>query len=163
MAFTPTEAQNASNKHVLWTTLDRVVEEVPRHEHMFVLMYVNARAGRRGKGGVGSKDDKILDAYGRDTLHDKGELLLFFANNHDLTVVNTFFSTPKGGVSHTFNGRGKKTYRLHPYETTWSQTRTERYGAPLAFLPFHFVPQHCIPTRQAPWPFCSKPPVEGLS
>ena len=31
-----------------------------------------------------------------------------FANNHDLASVNTFFSTPKGGVSHTFNGRGKK-------------------------------------------------------
>ena len=26
-----------------------------------------------------------------------------FANNHDLALVNTFFSTPKGGVSHTFS------------------------------------------------------------
>ena len=33
---------------------------------------------------------------------------LSFANNHDLAIVNTFFSTPKGGVSHTLNGRGKK-------------------------------------------------------
>ena len=31
-----------------------------------------------------------------------------FANNHNLALVNTFFSTTKGGVSHTFNGRGKK-------------------------------------------------------
>ena len=31
-----------------------------------------------------------------------------FANNHGLALVKTFFSTPKGGVSHTFNGRGKK-------------------------------------------------------
>ena len=31
-----------------------------------------------------------------------------FANNHDLAFVNMFFSTPKGGVSHAFNGRGKK-------------------------------------------------------
>ena len=53
--------------------------------------------------------DKSLGAYGRDTLNDNGELLLLsFANNHDLAIVNTFFSTPKGGVSHTFNGRGKK-------------------------------------------------------
>ena len=37
-----------------------------------------------------------------------GELLLSFANDHDLAIVNTFFSTPKGGVSHTFIGRGKK-------------------------------------------------------
>ena len=50
----------------------------------------------------------ILGAYGRDILNDNGELLLSFANNHDLAIVNTFFSTPKGGVSHTFNGRGKK-------------------------------------------------------
>ena len=31
-----------------------------------------------------------------------------FANNYDLAIVNTFFSTPKSGVSHTLNGRGKK-------------------------------------------------------
>ena len=71
-----------------------------------MLMDANARTGRREKGGVGSKDDKILDAYGRDTLNDNRELLLSFGNNHDLAIVNTF--TPKGGVSHTFNGRGKK-------------------------------------------------------
>ena len=71
-------------------------------------MDANARTGRREKGQVGSKDSKILGAYGRDTLNDNGELLLSFANNHDLALVNTFFSTPKGGVSHTFNGRGKK-------------------------------------------------------
>ena len=71
-------------------------------------MDANARTGRREKEGVGSKDNKILDAYGRDTLNDNGELLLSFANNHDEAILNTFFSTPKGGVSHTFNGRGKK-------------------------------------------------------
>ena len=53
-------------------------------------------------------DSKILGAYGRDTLNDNGELLLSFANNHDLALVNTFFSAPKSGVPHTFNGRGKK-------------------------------------------------------
>ena len=84
------------------------LEEVPRHERLFVLMDANARTGRREKGQVGSKDSKILGAYGRNTLNDNGELLLFFANNHDPALVNTFFSTPKGGVSHAFNGRGKK-------------------------------------------------------
>ena len=83
------------------------MEEVSKHEQLFVLMDANARTGRREKGQVGSKDSKILGAYGRDTLNDNGELLLSFANNHDLALVNTFFSTPKGGVSHTFNGRGK--------------------------------------------------------
>ena len=108
VAYAPTEAQNASNKHAFWTSLDRVVEEVPRHEQLFVLMDANARTGKMEKGQVGSKDSKILGAYGRDTLNDNGELLLSFANNHELALVSTFFSTPKGGVSHTFNGRGKK-------------------------------------------------------
>ena len=35
-------------------------------------------------------------------------LLLSFANNHDLAIVKTLFSTRKGGVSHTFNRQGKK-------------------------------------------------------
>ena len=108
VAYAPTETQNADKKHAFGTSLDRVVEEVPKHEQLFVLMDANAHTGRREKGEVGSKDGKIRGAYGRDTLNDNGELLLSFANNHDLALVNTFFSTPKGGVSHTFNGRGKK-------------------------------------------------------
>ena len=107
VAYAPTETNNASNRHLFWTTLDRAVKNVPRHEQLFVLMDANARTGRREKGGVGSKDNKSLGAYDRDTLNDNGELLLSFANNHDLAIVNTFFSTPKGGVSHTFNVRGK--------------------------------------------------------
>ena len=73
-----------------------------------MVMDANARTGRREKGQVGSKDSKFFGAYGRHTLNDIRELLLSFANNHDLALVNTFFSTPKGGVSHTFNGRGKR-------------------------------------------------------
>ena len=57
---------------------------------------------------MGSKDSKSFVAYCRNTLNDNGELLLSFANNHDLALVKTLFSTPKSGVSHTFNGRGKK-------------------------------------------------------
>ena len=107
MACASTETQNASNKYAFWASLARAVEGVPKHEQMFVLMDANARTGRREKGEVGSKDSKIFGAYGRDTLNYNGELLLSFANNHDLALVSTFFSTPKGGVSHTFNGRGK--------------------------------------------------------
>ena len=51
---------------------------------------------------------KAIGAYGQDALNDSGELLLFFANNYDLALVNTFFSISKGGVSHTLNGLGKK-------------------------------------------------------
>ena len=99
VAYAPTETHDASKKHAFRTTLDRAVKNVPRHEQLFVLMDANARTGRREKGGVGSKDNTILGAYGRDTVNDNGELLLSFANNHDLAIVNTFFSTPKGGVS----------------------------------------------------------------
>ena len=108
VAYAPTETQNADKTHAFRTSLDRAVEEVPKHEQLFVLMDANARTGRREKGQVGSKDGKILGAYGRDTLNENGELRPSFANNHDLALVSTFFSTPKGGVSHTFNGRGKK-------------------------------------------------------
>ena len=71
-------------------------------------MDANARTGSREEGGVESKDNKIFGAYGRDTLNDNGELLLSFANNDSLAIVNTFFSTSKGGISHTSNRRGKK-------------------------------------------------------
>ena len=107
VAYAPTEIHDASKKHAFWTTLDRAVKDAPRHEQLFVLMDANARTGRREKGGVGSKDNKILGAYGRDILNDNGELLLSFANNHDLAILNTFYKTPKGGVSHAFNRRGK--------------------------------------------------------
>ena len=107
VAYAPTETQNPSNKHAFWTSLDRAAEDVPKHEQLFVLMDANARTGRREKGQVGSKDSKILGAYGRDTLNDNGERVLSFANNHDLALLNTFFRTLKGGVSRTFNGRGK--------------------------------------------------------
>ena len=49
----------------------------------------------------------IPGAYGGDTLNGKGELLLSFANNHNLATVNTFFCISKDGISHTFNGRGE--------------------------------------------------------
>ena len=108
VAYALTETQTASNKHAFQTTLDRTVEEVPKHKQLFVLMDANARTEKREKRGIGIKDNQIIGAYSRDTLEDNGELLLFFANNHDLAIGNTFFSTPKGGVLHTFNGRGKK-------------------------------------------------------
>ena len=64
---------------------------------LFVLMDANVRTARNEKEGVASKDNNILSAYVRDILNDNEELLLFFANNHDLVLVNTFFSSPNGG------------------------------------------------------------------
>ena len=50
VAYAPTETQNGSNKHAFWTSLDRAVEEVPKHEQLFVLMDANARTGEEGEG-----------------------------------------------------------------------------------------------------------------
>ena len=79
---------------------------MPKHEQLFVLMDANGRTGRRGSGRPGNEQCEALDAYGRDTRNENGELLLSFASNHDLALVNTFFSTPQNGISHTFNGAG---------------------------------------------------------
>ena len=57
---------------------------------------------------MGSKDDKIIGAYGRETLNNNVEQFLSLKNNHDLVLAEAFLNTPNGGVSHTFNGRGKK-------------------------------------------------------
>ena len=83
--------------------MDKVVAEVPAHEQLFVLMDANARKGRRGRGESESESNKILGAYGRDEINDNGERLLSVAADKDLSLVNTFFRTPKGGISHTFN------------------------------------------------------------
>ena len=48
------------------------MKDVLPHKQLFVLMDANARTGKRGEGGVGSKDNKVLRPYGWDTLNDNG-------------------------------------------------------------------------------------------
>ena len=55
VAYAPTETHNASKKHAFWTTLDRALKTVPRHEQLFVLMDANARPGREEREGRGRK------------------------------------------------------------------------------------------------------------
>ena len=108
VGYAPTDTQSVGKKNAFWIALKRVVKEVPEHEQLFVLMDANARAGRRGGGKLGSEECKVLGVYGRDNLNDYGERLLSFSSNHELALLNTFFSTAKTAVSHTFSGRGKK-------------------------------------------------------
>ena len=108
VGYAPTDTQSVGKKNAFWTALERVVKEVPGHEQLFVLMDANARTRRRGGGKLGSKECKVLGAYGRDNLNDNGERLLSFSANHELALLNTFFSTAKNAISHTFNERGKK-------------------------------------------------------
>ena len=60
------------------------------------MMNANARTGRRGEG---CADDKLLGAYGRDTLNDNGGRLLAFSAENQLALVYTFFSAPKGAIA----------------------------------------------------------------
>ena len=66
-------------------------------------MDANARTGRMIEG-ESLQDEGILSTYGRDELNDNGKILLSFATDNKLAIMNTFFSTRKGGVSHTYKG-----------------------------------------------------------
>ena len=100
VAYPSTETQNICNNiHSGRPTLDRAaVEEIPKHKQLIVLVDAIVRTGKMEKRVRRSKDIKIIGAYGRDNPNDNGELLLPFANNHSLALVNTFFSKLKGGV-----------------------------------------------------------------
>lgn len=76
------------------------------------MMDANVRTGRRGEGYTGNK---VLGAYGRDImLNDNRARLLCVAADKNLSGINTFFSTPKREISHTFQSAnpGKGQYRL---------------------------------------------------
>ena len=108
VAYAPTETADVSRKNIFWTALDTAVKDVPPHEQLFVLMDANARTGQRREGGVRSKDNVVLGAYGRDTLNDNGERLLTFDANHGLALANTFFSARKSGTSRISTALDKK-------------------------------------------------------
>ena len=52
------------------------------------MMEANARTGTQGEDCV---DDKVLGAYGRDTLNDNGRRLLAFSAENQLAPVNYVF------------------------------------------------------------------------
>ena len=49
----------------------------------------------------------MLGAYGRDMPNENGNLLLGFAEDNKLALLNTFFCTPKSGVSYTFQSANR--------------------------------------------------------
>ena len=101
-AYAPTEVSKDKTKQVFWDGLDSLVQRIPAKKCSYVLMDANARTGRRIKGDS-LQDEGILGAYGRDELNDNGKLLLSFSTDNKLAIMNTFFSTRKGGISHTYN------------------------------------------------------------
>ena len=102
-AYAPTEVSKDETKQAFWDRLDSLVQRIPAKECLYVLMDANAQTGRRIEG-ESLQDEGILGTYGRDELNDKGKLLLSFATDNKLAIMNTFFSTREGGVSHTYNG-----------------------------------------------------------
>ena len=113
---------------------------------------------------MGSKDTKLLGAYGRDALNDNKGILLSFFNNHETALVNTFFSIPKGGVLQTVNGRGKKRidYILTRKRDRKLVRNVTAHPQP-SFLP---ISNHNIvfasPVKLI-GNFAPRPPVEGIS
>ena len=107
--------------------LNCTVASVPAREYVFVLTDANARTGKRGEGG-GEADIKVLGAYGRDRLNENGKLLLGFAEDNKLALLNTLFCTPKSGVSYTFQSanRSKGQARLGYILTKQADRRLTR-------------------------------------
>ena len=102
-AYAPTEVSKDATKKAFWDRLDSLVQRIPAKGCVYVLMDANARTGRRIEG-ENLQDEGILGTYRRDELNDNGKLLLSFATDNKLAIMNTVFSTRKGGVSHTSNG-----------------------------------------------------------
>ena len=103
VGYAPTEPSDSEKKRAFWHRLDSLVQRIPKKECIFVLMDANARTGEKIEG-ERTEDDGVLDAYGHDKLNDNSKRLLNFATDNKLPVTNTFFSTRKGGISHTYNG-----------------------------------------------------------
>ena len=103
VGYAPTEPSDSEKKRAFWHRLDSLVQRIPKKECLFVLMDANARTGEKIEGG-GTEDDGVLGAYGRDELNDKVNACLNFATDNKLAATNTFFSTRKGGISHTYDG-----------------------------------------------------------
>ena len=107
VAYIPTEEVPEGQKAKYMAALNSNVASVPAREYVFVLTDTNARTGKRGEG-RGEVDSKVLGAYGRDMLNENGKLLLDFAEDNKLALLNTFCCTPKSGVSYTFQSANSR-------------------------------------------------------
>ena len=106
VAYAPTEKAPERQKAKYMAALNCTVASEPAREYVFVLTDANARTGKRSEGG-GEADSKVLGAYGRDKLNKNGKLLLGFAEDNKLSLLNTFFCTPKSGVFYTFQSANR--------------------------------------------------------
>ncbi|CAB1108182.1 unnamed protein product [Ectocarpus sp. CCAP 1310/34] len=113
-AYAPTDVATADSKRMFWEKLDSLVRRIPAKEYLFVLMDANAQTG----GGIAGENERTMGEYGRNELNDNGRLLLTFATDNRLAVLNTFFDTRRSGIWHTFNGPSGRERRCLDYILT---------------------------------------------
>lgn len=77
------------------------MNRIPLKHHRFISMDANAGTGVK----TGEEERKMMGAYGRDSRFNdsNGIPLMQFADEMRLALIKTFFSTPKGYTSRTFN------------------------------------------------------------
>ena len=97
VAYAPTEEAPEGQKAKYMAALNCTIASVPARAYIFVLTDANARTGERGEG-EGETDIKVLGACGRDKLNENGKLLLGFAEDNKLVLLNTLFCTQKWRV-----------------------------------------------------------------
>ena len=164
VAYAPTEEAPEGQKAKYMAALNCTVASVPAREYVFVLTDANARTGKRGEG-EGQADSKVLGAYGPDKLNENEKLLLGFAEDNKLALLNTFFFTLKSGVSYTFqsSNRSKWQARLGYIPTKQAGRRLIRYVnvRPPPPRGTRIGSQSCV--RESPYPtqVRTKPEEEG--
>ena len=138
--------------------LNITVPSVPAREYVFVLTDANTSTGKGGEGG-GEAGNKVLGAYGRDVLIENGKLLLGFAEENKLALLDIFLCTSKSGVSCTFQyaNHSKRQARLDYILTKQADRRLIRFinvcwppvEAPESDHNLVYT-KICIPRRSAP-------------
>ena len=118
VAYAPTEEAPEGQKAKYMEALNCTVASVPAREYALVLTDANAKTGKRGEC-VGETDSKVLGAYGRDKLNKNSKVLLSFAEDNKLALLNTFFCTPKRAlfVPERQRQQGINTFGLYPDKT----------------------------------------------
>ena len=94
VAYAPIEETPGRQKAKYMVALNCAVASVPTREFVFVFTDANVRTGKRGDNG-GEADSRVLGAYGRTKLNENGKLLLGFAEDNKLALLNTSFAPPK--------------------------------------------------------------------
>ena len=94
LAYVPTEEAPEGQKVKYVAAFNSTVVPATTREYFFVLTDASARTEKKDEG-CGEADSMVLGAYSRDVLSKNGKLLLGFAEDNKLTLLNTSFAPPK--------------------------------------------------------------------